>query len=500
MAELHLLGIRKPHHGRRMEAAADFLSLRQRLVLAGSKQVRGIVLDRRAAGELEVGLELADDARLFLAFALGLGGGRRHDAGPLVVGVDQALGFGQALLGVAAQQAGVGTALQHVHQLPAQVEGVLHRDVHALAGLGRMGVAGVAGGEHARVAVRALGHVVKLVGDAVADVVDRPPDDLLHVQRIGFDDAVGGRDHVVLGELLAGGLFAFLELVEFHVHAEHIAAFARQDQHIAFVRRRDQALLPHVREVGVGEDVHHAPGLVGGVAMQFTADGLAHRRVRAVAAHHIVGAHGARGPPVHAAGVLERHRHRVVVGGRVHRQADDLPAVVGLQPRGRVLHHLQEQLVQPRLVDQDVRHFRAVVGHVLHPAHAPDVLRVGGVGHPEVGLVDPVGLALDLVGEAEGLEHFHGARVDAVGLALDDVGGHALDDHRVDVRKLRQLRRQAQAGRPGAGDQHIDLLGQRLIGAAVTTVRCGLFDVGVSAAEAIFVELHGLSPGLMRAP
>ena len=136
MAELHLLGIRKPHHGRRMEAAADFLSLRQRLVLAGSKQVRGIVLDRRAAGELEVGLELADDARLFLAFALGLGGGRRHDAGPLVVGVDQALGFGQALLGVAAQQAGVGPALEHVHQLPAQVEGVLHRDVHALACLG----------------------------------------------------------------------------------------------------------------------------------------------------------------------------------------------------------------------------------------------------------------------------------------------------------------------------------------------------------------------------
>ncbi|EWS62961.1 hypothetical protein Y695_03808 [Hydrogenophaga sp. T4] len=185
----------------------------------------------------------------------------------------------------------------------------------------------------------------------------------------------------------------------------------------------------------------------------------------------------------------------MVVGRRVHRQTHDLPAVVGLQARGRVLHHFEEQLVQPRLVDQDVRHFRAVVGHVLHPADALDVLRVDGVGHPEVGLVHPVGLALDLVGETEGLEHFHGARVDAVGLALDDVGGHALDDHGLDIRELRELGGEAKARRAGAGDQHVDLFREGFVDAAVAAAWCGLLDVGTTTAEAIFVELHCLSPG-----
>ena len=39
-------------------------------------------------------------------------------------------------------------------------------------------------------------------------------------------------------------------------------------------------------------------------------------------------------------------------------------------------------------------------------------------GRPEGGLVDPDRLALDLLGKAEGLEHFHRAHADAVGLAL----------------------------------------------------------------------------------
>ena len=357
-----------------------------------------------------------------------------------------------------------------------------------------MGVAGVSGGEHARVAVFAFRHVVKLVGDAVANVVNGPPDHLLHVNRIGPDDAVGRGNHVVLGELALGGLFVGLELVELDVHAEHVAALARQDQHIAFVGRRDQALLPHIGEIGVGQNVHHAPGLVRGVAFQFAANRLAHRRMRAVAAHHVVGPHGARGPPVHAAGVFQSHRDGVVVGGRVNREAHYFPAVVGLKPRRRIAHDFQEQLVQSRLVDQDVRHLRAVVGHVLHPAHALDVLWLLGVRHPEGGLVDPVGFALDLVGKAEGLEHFHGARVDAVGLALDDVAGHSLNNHGLDLGELRQLRRQAQTGRAGAGNQHVNFFRQGLVQPAVAPVRRCLLDVGVTATEAILVKLHHSSP------
>jgi hypothetical protein len=82
-----------------------------------------------------------------------------------VVGLDQALGLGQALPGIAAQQAGVGPALQHVHQLPAQVEGVLHRHVHALPGLGLwVWQASPAVNTRGARGDLVFGHVVELVG------------------------------------------------------------------------------------------------------------------------------------------------------------------------------------------------------------------------------------------------------------------------------------------------------------------------------------------------
>ena len=228
--------------------------------------------------------------------------------------------------------------------------------------------------------------------------------------------------------------------------------------------------------------------------MQHAANGFAHRRVCAVAAHHIVGSHRAGAAPVHADGVFEGDGHRVVLRGGVDRQAHNFPAVIGRQARGRVLHHLQKQLMQTRLVDQDVRHLRAVICHVLHPPNAVNVVGVLGVWHPEGGLVHPIGFALDLVGKPKSLEHLHGAGVDAIGLALDDVAGHALDDHGLDLRELRQLRGQAQAGRPCTGDQHIDFFWQGLMQATVAAVGRGGLDVRVTASETIFIKLHHASP------
>ena len=74
--------------------------------------------------------------------------------------------------------------------------------------------------------------------------------------------------------------------------------------------------------------------------------------------------------------------------------------------------------------------------------------------------------------------------------------GHALDDHGLDLRELRQLRGQTETGRAGAGDQDIHFLWQRLIDASASPVGRGLLDIGVATAKAIFVELHCLSPGL----
>ena len=86
---------------------------------------------------------------------------RRHDLRPLLVEVDEALRDRVALDGVGAQQVRLGASLEHGAELPAEVEGVLHRDVHALAGLGAVRVAGVAGDEDARQAgagLRPRGH------------------------------------------------------------------------------------------------------------------------------------------------------------------------------------------------------------------------------------------------------------------------------------------------------------------------------------------------------
>ncbi len=75
-------------------------------------------------------------------------------------------------------------------ELPAEIESVLHRDVHAPPRLRAVGMAGIAGDEDARQARGDLGlrHVVELVGQALADLVDRPPGDLLHIQRVRVQD------------------------------------------------------------------------------------------------------------------------------------------------------------------------------------------------------------------------------------------------------------------------------------------------------------------------
>ena len=83
-----------------------------------------------------------------------------------MVRLDQAPGLGPAFGRIAVQQAGVRPPLQHVRQFPAEVEGILHGDVHALTGLGAVGVAGITGRENARItfSCRTLRHVIEAVG------------------------------------------------------------------------------------------------------------------------------------------------------------------------------------------------------------------------------------------------------------------------------------------------------------------------------------------------
>ena len=136
-----------------------------------------------------------------------------------------------------------------------------------------------------------------------------------------------------LGQVAVGDTLLRVQLVEFHIHAEQIAAFARQDQDIAFLRRGDQTFLADIGEIGVGENIHHAPGLVRRIAVQLPADSLADIRTRAVATHNVVCAHRLRVTGIHA-GVFKNDRDRVIIGCRVDGQVLHRPRIIRLDLRG----------------------------------------------------------------------------------------------------------------------------------------------------------------------
>ena len=134
-----------------------------------------------------------------------------QDAGPFAVEIDQFRGDGLALGRIGVEQRGWAAAAQHRGKLPAEIERVLHGNVHALSGLRAVGVAGIAGDEDARQTRFDFGlrHVVELVGQALADLVDRPPGDFLRLEAIGRKDPLGGGDEIVGGDVAALDPLAF---------------------------------------------------------------------------------------------------------------------------------------------------------------------------------------------------------------------------------------------------------------------------------------------------
>ena len=157
------------------------------------------------------------------------------DRGQFAVEVDQLLGDRLAFRRIGVQQRGRAPPAQHRRELPSQIEGILHRDVHPLPGLRAVGVARVAGDEHARQPRRGLfgRHVVELVGHPLPDLVDRPPGDLLHLQPVGAEDRLRPGDELVERDVAAGDALADVELGELDVEPKEIAALARDDEHAA---------------------------------------------------------------------------------------------------------------------------------------------------------------------------------------------------------------------------------------------------------------------------
>src|SRR5205085_4960486 len=133
-------------------------------------------------------------------------------------------------------------------------------------------------------------YVVEPVAQALPDLVDRPPSDLLHVKAVGVENATGGGDKALRGDVEAHGALVLRELVELDIDTEHVSALTRNDERAAVVSRLDRCLEADIGEVSNGEDVHHTPCLVGRVAAQRPPEGPADGAVRAIAADHKAGA------------------------------------------------------------------------------------------------------------------------------------------------------------------------------------------------------------------
>ena len=83
-------------------------------------------------------------------------------------------------------------------------------------------------------------HVVELVGQPLADLIDRPPWDFFHVEHIRIEYPPRLRDQVIDADIAACDPLAHFELGELDVEAEEIAAFPRDNDNGAIVGGLDE--------------------------------------------------------------------------------------------------------------------------------------------------------------------------------------------------------------------------------------------------------------------
>ena len=346
--------------------------------------------------------------------------------------VDQPLRRRAPLLRIAMKQIRRRPSGEHRHQLPAEVEGVAHRHIHPLPGLGAMRVTGIPGGEHARSARgrRITGHVVELVGQAVPDLVDRPPHHVFDVEVMRLQNTFCLGDDILDPKPPIRHALVLVELVEFDVKPHQIAALTRQNKNAALALRLDNGLHAKIGEIGHGKHIHHTPCLMRRIPMQFATNGSAHVAACPITADDIIGAHGLDLSRALWVRALKAHRNGIVARCLVNLEVQNPQPIVRFKPCWRILHDVEKEIMHPRLVDEDVRHFGNPVLHVLHAPDPFDLARLVRVRCPESRFIDPVGFTLHRLGKTKCLKHLHGAHVDPVRLPFFHAAHLGFDDHR----------------------------------------------------------------------
>ena len=191
-------------------------------------------------------------------------------------------GVRAALALVAVEQRGARLAAQHRVELPAQVVGIAHAGVHALADELRRHVRGVAGQQHAAVAP-ALGH-------QRVEGVDQRAQDLELVDVDVLRQVVAHRVRV---------LHVFARLPRHQHELEAVVAVRLHAAHGRAGRVADEVEVRQVAQaVGrvLGLDVDHQPGVGEVLAGHGDAELRTHAAAPAVGTDEVAGAHAHRSP------------------------------------------------------------------------------------------------------------------------------------------------------------------------------------------------------------
>ena len=187
---------------------------------------------------------------------------------------------------------------------------------------------------------------------------------------------------------------------------------------------------------------------------------------------------------------LQTGHDRVGRSDVVHRHVEQLARIVRLQTALRLAHNVQVEVMHPRLVQYDVWKLGEPILRILHASVANDVFGRLLIGLPEGYLVDPAGLLQHALAESEGFEHLHRPAGNAVGLPELQRAILLVHDAGADIGKGRQLRRQRQARRAAAHDQHVHLR-RKCVRARVSRYLSGrLGMLRVPWLEAVQMELH----------
>ncbi|MNJ60594.1 hypothetical protein D3C77_563380 [compost metagenome] len=144
----------------------------------------------------------------------------------------------------------------------------------------------------------------------------------------------------------------------------------------------------------------------------------------------------------------------------IHHQLQQAAVVMRHQVGDRMLHAVEQDVVQARLVHHAVGELGQPQACIRHLVGALDLLRILGIRLPEGVLVQLVGFLLQQCAAVEALHDFHGAAGNTICLTKQHRPGFLLDDAGLDIGKVRQLPRQRQTRRATADDQHIDLFRQ----------------------------------------